>query len=94
MASVPTHSRSFALWIDPVSPLTGNRMYVSTSGSVPASTRKVVEVPKFVDGVASDTYASADGANVEVVVLGAAGVVADALGESPERLPAASKART
>ena len=55
VASAPTHSRNVALWIDPVSPLTGNRIYVSTSGSVPASTRKVVDVPTFADGVASET---------------------------------------
>ena len=57
-------SRSDALWIVPVTPVTVNRRYVWTSGSAPPSTRSAVEVPNAVVGLTSVTSASATGVNV------------------------------
>ena len=70
---VAENSLSLALWTFPASPPTGNRMYVSTPGSLPSSVRKSPPSPKLLVGDASSTTASALGLNVSVDVPGVCG---------------------
>src|SRR3954453_6542555 len=59
-----THHRGGARWSVPDSGGTVKRRYVSTSGSVPPSTLRPVEVPAFVDGLPYCTTEAPAGVSV------------------------------
>ena len=84
------HRRSAACRTVPLNPDSVKERYVSTWVPVPPSTRSGLTVPKFVEGFASSTRASAVGPTVTAWP----GVVALAAALDPDLLPPRSSATT